>query len=124
MSWLAAEQALAGTIVQAFSEPVTLADASVISAVFDLNNPQGWGLGAGVQDMLDAQPQPTLQLTEAAYAEHARFLEPGRSIAARGIGYVIAEPAEPDGAGLMRLTLMAHQPQDHPATGAERWSPR
>jgi hypothetical protein len=124
LTWQRQLESIANAAVDpaAFGEPITLADASVISAVFTLNNPTGWGYGTELTDALEQQPQPTLHLTDADASTHAAQLSVGALITARATTYAIAEPPEPDGHGLTRLALMATQPQDSdPAAGAQRW---
>lgn len=111
----------ARTVVSREGEPVTLASAAEVRALFTLNNPPGWGYGTELTDALEAQPQPTIRITDADATTHATQLAVGALLSVRGTTYAVAEPPEPDGHGLTTVHLAHRQPQDAADSGADEW---
>lgn len=87
-------------------EPITLTGAVELTAIVQVNNPLGFGLGAGFESQLEAGAQTALMVTEAVFAEHGAALAVGQLVGLRGDWYRITEPGDPDGYGLVRLPLM------------------
>lgn len=124
MPWLDALAELNAAVLDpehGVGEYITLADATELQAVFSPGNEPGWAFGAGVTEALDAMPQPAVQVLAADYDANAEQLAVGQALSARGTQYLVAEPGEPDGHGLVRVALMPAQDQDDPTSGAGDW---
>jgi hypothetical protein len=113
--WLDNLADLAEAPLDAFGEPVTLADASVVTGIFDpIGEPAAapWS-EVGLAVRVSQQPNPSVWLADSV----AQALDEQDALTIRGQAYLITRK-DADGSGLTRCALM---PDTSTTNDLARW---
>lgn len=117
MTWSALQSAVGGSVLATFGESVTLPSGAEVLGVFD---PQGrpaapWGSEVGLVSAIAQQANPRVSLAEA----DAAALALTEILQIRGADYAITR-LDPDGAGLVSVSLMPAGAADGTVSGVWR----